>query len=169
MVQKGVKNGPKMVQKWSKNGSKMVQNGPKIVKKWSKNGLNIVHKWSKVVEIVQKWSKLVQKCFRGETQKKTCFIFRIYGTLTRAKTPVFLKFIKEGGGSNPFIKILPQIWYVAKAFWQHGIWMKRDFWGINGAHNFIIKTGEGGGSKAIYKLYKKHRHRRNVTRHHFFD
>ena len=27
----------------------------------------------------------------------------------------------RGGGSNPFIKILPQIWYVAKAFWQHGI------------------------------------------------
>ena len=30
-----------------------------------------------------------------------------------------------------------------------------------GAHNFI-KTGDGGGSKAIYKIYKKNRH--SVTR-----
>ena len=59
---KVIKNCPKMVQKWSKYGSKMMQNGPKIanimVQKWSKIGQKMSKHGHKMVQI---WSNMIQK------------------------------------------------------------------------------------------------------------
>ena len=38
----------------------------------------------------------------------------IRDTLLYQNACFFIKFIKEGGGSNPFIKILAKVWYVMK-------------------------------------------------------
>ena len=58
------KNGPKIVQKWSKNVPNVVKNGPKIVKIWSENGLKMrkmVENGQKMTQNGPEWAEMARK------------------------------------------------------------------------------------------------------------